>query len=86
VEAAGGQHLQLGPGFITQFVSYSECISETHPVSKMQDEMEEEFLIGIIGCEEGRAPHDVILERLPRTSTNVAGRTQHNLARITQAY
>jgi hypothetical protein len=24
----------------------------------MQDEMEEEFLIGIIGCEEGRAPHE----------------------------
>ncbi len=58
MEAAGGEHLQLGPGFITQFVSYSECISETHPVSKMQDEMEEEFLIGIIGCEEGRAPHE----------------------------
>ncbi len=58
MEAAGGEHLQLGPGFITQFVSYSECISETHPVSKMQDEMEEEFLIGIKGCEEGRAPHE----------------------------
>lgn len=63
MEAAGGEHLQLGPGFITQFVSYSECISETHPVSKMQDEMEEEFFIGIIGREEGRAPHEEEVRR-----------------------
>jgi hypothetical protein len=24
----------------------------------MQDEVDKEFLIGIIGCEEGRAPHE----------------------------
>jgi len=58
VEAAGGEHLQLAPGLITQFFCYSEHASETHPVSKIQDEVDEEFLIGIIGCEEGRAPHE----------------------------
>jgi hypothetical protein len=58
VEAAGGEHLQLAPGLITQFFCYSEHASETHPVSKMQDEVDKEFLIGIIGCEEGRAPHE----------------------------
>jgi len=58
VEAAGGEHLQLAPGLITQFFCYSEHTSETHPISKMQDEVDKEFLIGIIGCEEGRAPHE----------------------------